>query len=174
MIWKKIDGFDYEVSYCGKVRSIAKIIIRSNGKSHTVKSKILRSAIDDGYEKVALSGSGKLRTFRVHRLVANAFCIKKENDTEVNHIDGNKLNNNADNLEWTTRKGNMRHAFDTGLAKVFIGSGHHSAKIDEIKALVIKTMLLSGFSQKEILKQYNISKYIVQDISRGKTWTHIL
>lgn len=173
MIWKKIDNYDYEVSFCGSVRSIEKTIIRSDGKPHFVKSKILRPANDQGYLKVALSGNGKLKSFRVHRLVAKAFCGCINGKYEVNHIDGNKLNNRADNLEWCNRSENVKHAFNNSLAKPLRGSKNPTSVIDEIKAMTIKTMLMSGFGPTEISKRYGVSINICKDISRGRTWNHI-
>lgn len=56
----------------------------------------------------------------VHRLVANLYLQNKYNLPDVNHIDGNKLNNNFSNLEWTTKSDNSKHAFDNGLLKGFV------------------------------------------------------
>lgn len=57
----------------------------------------------------------KCRDFLLHRLVAKAFCENPQNKSEVNHIDGNKLNNNCTNLEWVSRNENLKHAFEVGL-----------------------------------------------------------
>lgn len=70
----------------------------------------------NGYVEVCcLDENGRPHYKLLHRLVATAFCENEGDKPEVNHIDGNKLNNSADNLEWCTRADNLRHAFATGL-----------------------------------------------------------
>lgn len=172
MNWKKLDGFYYEVSDCGKVRSIARVTMRSNGKKHTVVSKVLKPATDGGgYSRVALMQNGKLITKKIHRVVAE--CFIGQSEKEVNHINGIKSDNNISNLEYVTRGQNMRHAFASGLCVPAKGSDNSNSKIDEIMALTIKTMLMSGFGPIKIAKMYGISKNITKDISRNKTWRHI-
>jgi hypothetical protein len=100
-VWKDIKGFEglYQVSNTGKVFSIR-------------RNKILQGKIDRyGYQCVVLwDGKNNYRT--IHRLVADAFVPHIKGCNVVNHLDCNKLNNNADNLEWTTVKGNTKHAYD--------------------------------------------------------------
>lgn len=64
---------------------------------------------DKGYKAVLIRDNGKERTVFVHRLVALAFVPNPDNKPQVNHIDGNKTNNRAENLEWVTLAENMRH-----------------------------------------------------------------
>lgn len=66
-----------------------------------------------GYQK-----NSKMQNFKVHRLVAIHFVPNPLILKEVNHIDGNKLNNHDFNLEWSNRSDNMKHAFSLGLAKI--------------------------------------------------------
>lgn len=110
-----IDGFPNHI-----VTNIGKVFVMSyvdlNGrrrKSHEAKQRLNV----DGYPSVLLTNSGKRMTTRVHRLVAEAFIPNPENKETVNHIDGNKENNNVSNLEWADRSEQMYHAYELGLKK---------------------------------------------------------
>lgn len=70
-----------------------------------------------GYSTIKLCKENKLYYFMVHRLVAQTFIPNPNNLPQVNHKDGNKQNNNVNNLEWCTRSYNMKHAYKTGLEK---------------------------------------------------------
>lgn len=97
-VWKSIPGYEgrYYVSNLGRVKG---------------PLKILKPTISNwGYERVRITNNaGKRTTPRVHRLVAQVFIPNPENKPEVNHIDGNKLNNNVSNLEWVTASENKLH-----------------------------------------------------------------
>lgn len=72
----------------------------------------------DGYCKITLSlDCGKRKTFSVHRLVAIAFVENPQDKKTVNHIDGSKVNNHRENLEWSTHSEQIQHAWDNGLIK---------------------------------------------------------
>ena len=101
IMWKAIEipGIDgrYEVSDLGEVR---------NTKRKTIKSQTITKR---GYYRVALYVGEKKKDFMVHQLVGNAFVPKPEGAECINHIDENKLNNRADNLEWCTLRYNARY-----------------------------------------------------------------
>lgn len=77
----------------------------------------------NGYAAVKLRTHNAKRTFLVHRLVASAFVPNPNGLAEVNHIDGDKLNNSAENLEWVTHSQNMKHSIEIGLYDP-VGNGH--------------------------------------------------
>lgn len=98
--WKKIKGYEnYEISTYGNVKSL---------KNKNIK--ILKpSKSNSGYLQVVLCKNGKTKNHFIHRLVAENFIENKNNYSEINHKDENKLNNHIDNLEWCTRLYNMNY-----------------------------------------------------------------
>ena len=99
-IWKPIDGFDgYEVSNYGKVKGKRSLLSPSGGST--------------GYFHVTLFKNGVRHTRLVHRLVAYAFVPNPDNLPIVNHLDENRANNRADNLQWTTQSQNINYGTRT-------------------------------------------------------------
>lgn len=87
--------------------------IDTNGIVYTKKGKPFKTSINShGYETVVFCINGKCTEHSVHSLVAKQFLLNPENKLTVNHIDGNKLNNNVNNLEWATYSEQMKHAFN--------------------------------------------------------------
>jgi len=111
--WKNIKGYEglYKVSNMGRVKSLERTVTRKNGIKQTIRERILKPSTDkDGYLLVSLcNGSGKVKTFKVHRLVCEAFYENPKKKPCVNHIDENKTNNVASNLEWCTYEENNNH-----------------------------------------------------------------
>lgn len=121
-IWKDIMGYEglYQVSSLGRIKSLPKKMGRPDSNRQTNKRGpiILKSKLNPknkkSYHRVNL---GSNNTITIHRLVATAFIPNPENKPTVNHIDGDKNNNCASNLEWATHKENNNHAYDLGLNK---------------------------------------------------------
>lgn len=107
-IWKDIEGTtNYEISSNGNVRN------------KTTKKILKGRKSKSGYLQVSIKfdGEEKFKNKYIHRLVAEAFIENKYNKKEVNHKDGNKLNNNLDNLEWVTSSENQKHRHSIGINK---------------------------------------------------------
>lgn len=121
--WLPISGYEsiYMVSFLGEIKSLERTFY--SGKKYTNKKtnpeKILTHTVGvDGYCRVTLKAKPlKARTFLVHRIVATAFIENKANLPEVNHLNGNKQDNRAINLEWVTPKQNSEHSWKTGLSR---------------------------------------------------------
>lgn len=119
MIYKDIIGYEglYQISSVGYVKSLNRIAkSRSSNHWYTKAERILKHEVTKfGYARVQLVKDGVITRHLVHRLVAIAFIPNSDNKLEVNHIDGNKLNNHVSNLEWVTPSENRIHAINTGL-----------------------------------------------------------
>lgn len=124
--WKDVAGYEglYQVSNTGKVRSVDRITVCKDGRLLPNKGRELYFTVSKFDEKrhlprysVQLWKNNKAKLFPVHRLVAIAFIPNPEGKPTVNHINGNPMNNNVDNLEWATYSENELHAHRMGLVK---------------------------------------------------------
>lgn len=171
-IWKDIEGYEgiYQISNLGRVKSLIRVIKRSDGKIKTFKERILKPALNTfGYPYVNLSKQGKVKSFVVHRLVVKAFILNIGNKSDVNHINGIKTDNRVVNLEWNTRSENVQHAFDNGLNNNK-GSKHTNSKLTEKEILEMRN---SKLTQTELAKIYNVSQSVISNIKNRKIWNHI-
>ncbi len=107
-IFKDIKGYEgiYQVSNMGNVKSLKRVIMRSDNRPRTIPEKIKVATEDHGYKKVGLHDKdGNSKTYTIHRLVMKTFV--HESDLYVDHIDGNKANNRLDNLRYVTNSENL-------------------------------------------------------------------
>lgn len=145
-IWKDVKGYEgiYKVSNLGMVKRLSTEVFCRAWKKRRVKEKVLKPCINThGYYALNLSHKNKKAPQRLHRIIASAFVPNPENKKEVNHKDGNKLNNALDNLEWVTHRENGIHAYENGL--------NYSAKgADNSLSKSVKQFDLSG----KFIKQY--------------------
>lgn len=115
---KPVKGFKglYEVSECGKVFSLERVVKSGRRKLYTRKERMLKpETTKDGYKRVVLYKNGVATKKPVHRLVAEAFLRNPKKKPLVNHKNGRKCSNHKENLEWATHSENTIHAIETGL-----------------------------------------------------------
>ena len=187
--WADVEGYEgyYQISNYGNVRSLDRVIKEKTGKTQTLKGRILKPRINPGgYYYIGLGKNGTKATFAVHQLEAQAFIPnpaspdgeRADSKPTVNHIDGNKLNNNLSNLEWASYSENLSHAYKTGLRQAVksseVGSKNYKRKLKPEQVLEIKRLLATGnLTHKEIATQFGVSKSIVGKINSNKYWSHI-
>jgi len=137
--------------------------------------KILRTEIDrDGYHHVIIYINGKPHRKSVHRLVAEAFIPNVYDKPEVNHIDGDKSNNSADNLEWVTTKENIKHAWDNNLSTAKKGGEHPEAVYSEKQIRQVCKMLEKNKKTMfEISDKTGVSYTVVKQIRNHIIWKSI-
>lgn len=156
--WVNFNSF-IEVSNNGEIKSHGKLI----------KGEICKA----GYRRIHVSHNGTQYKFLVHRLVAMAFIPNPDNLPCVNHKDGNKLNNNVDNLEWVTHSENQKHAYRTGLKSANgIKNGHHKLtekEVETIRALYVKGKHSENNSY-GLAKKYGVCPKTILQIINGVTW----
>ncbi|MCP4985412.1 MAG: hypothetical protein GY928_04865 [Colwellia sp.] len=174
--WENVEGSNgyYSVSNKGRVRSNTRIILDYKGQSRKLEGKIINGGITlAGYRQVSLSFNKCIKPYFVHRLTLSSFVPNIENKPQVNHKDGNKLNNTLSNLEWCTCSENTKHAFDNKLATAKgERNGRHKLKNQEV--LQIKAMLIDGkLTHSDIANKYGVHRVTISDISTGKHWSHL-
>lgn len=117
-------------------------------------------------------------TFLVHRIVADAWCENDdpENKTDVNHIDGNKLNNKPENLEWCTRKHNMIHAAQNSLLNCENRKRGEDCNLTQHSEELIRKaceLLQDGLRNVDVAKATGIGASYIKDLRNGRAWSHL-
>lgn len=160
--WKPVTISDFSNLY----------LISSFGRIKGLKNNIIRKQIlvDEGYLRINLSnGINNVKFFFCHILTALAFVSNPIWLPEVNHKKGIKTDNRFLMLEWSTRRGNIIHAFETGLSKT--GENHGKSKLTNSEALEIYNQ--PNEKRKILSKKYNISEATIKKIRNGTSWNYI-
>lgn len=150
-----------------KKYTIDDYIIKENGEvfnrhnGHKIKPQLN----DKGYLRMWIGG----KFYFIHRLVAEKYIPNPNNFPQVNHKDGNKLNNDITNLEWCSNLENRRHAIKNGLHTV--GEKCSWAKLTEKQ--VIEILQNKTSTCKELSKKYNVAYGTISDIKHHRTWKHL-
>ena len=168
--WTDIKNYEncYQVSNLGNIRSLPR-----NG---TIKHiRILKPYIDNhGYYIVTLSCKNIKKTYKIHRIVAETFINNPNNKTQINHIDGNKLNNNINNLEWCTILENNIHARENNLKPDDSGINNANSKFTKKDINYIRNMYIKGdkiYGCIALANKFKVSKSTISYIINKKTYT---
>lgn len=163
-IWRDVVGYDgkYQVSNFGRVKSF---------RYKTVPPRILKAISNGtGYLRVCLCRNGKSKSAYVHRLVAEAFIPNPDGKPQINHINGIKTDNRAENLEWCTRSENTQHALRTGLRGY--GEKHPRAKLTNEQARHIRDNP-DGLTQRKLADKFGVDRTTISAIQRGKYYCDV-
>lgn len=166
--WHEVSNYNsYMISNFGRVKSLA----RKNGRGTVKKDRILTQYIKKGYAVVALSKNGNTKYMSVHRLVAWHFSPIGHYDAsyEVNHLDGNKLNNHYLNLEWTTKSLNNIHARKMGLMG---GERTNTAKLTLKQVIDIRNSY-PLIDMPRLAEKYHVGINCISKIINRKTWRYV-
>ena len=156
--WRDVVGYEgrYQVSSMGRVKSLE----RKDCLGRTVKERILKpGVVGGGYLMVVLCAGGKQKMHKVHRLVCQAFHDNPDNKSDVNHINENKTDNRACNLEWCTRRENCNHGtHNERVAKAqskSVGQYTLDGELVKIWPSTIEVQRQTGFCQGSISQAAN-------------------
>lgn len=167
--WKLVPNTrgKYYVSNLGRVKSY---------HAKDPDGRILKqyTNFNGGYFYVGIHVNGVATKHYVHRLVAAAFCRRRHDKTQVDHLNGNRLDNRAENLEWVTRKENMRRAVAAGQIVFFKPGQGANLKLTENQVIAIKKAVRDKkMKRKEIAHKFGVSVYTVNAIMEKRRWAHI-
>lgn len=177
-IWKDVIGYKglYQVSNLGNVKSIVGIRLDKRGRFYKMPVKILKPQWDrGGYFHVSLYKNKKVSHKLIHKLVLEAFVSPCPTGYYGNHKDGNRTNNNLDNLEWCTPGENNLHAFRVLKRKPVCVSGEKNwnAKITNGDVMLARQLRKSGFTYQQIADKLGIVKSHAKRVVDGDSWKHI-
>ncbi len=171
--FRYIKGYDeiYSVSNFGRIFSHERNVSQINSfggitkriyGGYLLKPKNIKST---GYQSVCLTKNKKESTILLHRLVAMAFIPNPESKPEVNHKNGIKTDNQVENLEWNTKKENVRHAYENGLSK---SGGEHIQSIQIFQYSIDRQFIKEWGSAGEIKRKTGMTIGCICSCARGE------
>jgi len=171
--WKDIPDFEgfYQASNFGRIRSLDQIVECRNGATRQCKGKVMKLSLDRiGYQRIGLSKQRKDYPSKVHKLIMLAFVGERsDSKIQVNHIDGDKANNNLSNLEYCSHSHNMRHASVNGLLSR--AGGRKKFKNDDVFKICLEHM--KGTSTEKIAFNWNVDTSTVRKILSNTSYKKV-
>jgi len=182
-IWKSVTekGFTFNVSNNGNIRTMPGVTSFKRTKNNKTQignffykaRELSQCKASNGYMEVACRRDGVRKKFSVHRLVAFAFVPGHFANATVNHINGNKLDNRPENLEWVTLAKNTELQWETGLVNIR-GENHPSAKLTAKQVRIIRKSLQLGLTCGEVAALCNMSQTLIELIKKGVRWNSVI
>lgn len=172
--WRPVPGFEgcYEVSDHGRVRSLDRTLVLSNGQVRSYKGRIRAPRIDcHGYHKLGMYVGLVRYQKAVHRLVLEAFVGPCPEGWECRHLNGNPGDNRLENLQWGTIKENQADRLLHGTE--IRGEKHYGATLTTEDVLAIRALYAQGESQSSIGRKFKVDKRNIHAIVHRKTWKHV-
>lgn len=169
--WRFIKGFEYRysVSTLGRVRAETRICFNNRYGYYTLKPKLLKPCLNNkSYLTVTLAKNGRSFPRLVHRLVAEAFLLNPDNKPQINHIDGDRTNNNVDNLEWCSQSENNLHSYKE-LGRIKIGLKGKKSTLSKIVLQIKDNNIIAEFyGTYEAERKTGIARQSIGKVANGK------
>jgi hypothetical protein len=178
-VWENISNSDfYAVSNLGKVKRLEHRKWNSHNNSYNnCREKILSINYNNSkhYGRIAIFfQDGTKKVCGIHRLVAENFINNPLGLPQVNHLDGNKENNQTSNLEWSSPENNMQHRIHIlGIKPWKNGEDCNFTILTEEQVLSIPSLLSEGVNKREIAKMFGVSPSTITEITSGRSWKHL-
>lgn len=169
--WRQAKGFSerYFVSNMGRIFTTSAHNKKNNPAIMKPAQEFDKRRGRPGYMKTIMDG----RTVIVHRVIAATWIPNPDGKPFVNHKNGNKADNRAENLEWCTTSENIIHAYRTGLERKALGEHHHAAKMTDEQVRQFKHEWAHDrkMSRKQYAEKLGVSEAALKDIIRGRSWS---
>ncbi len=167
-IWRDVVGYEglYQISNLGRVKSLL------FGRERILKTRYSL----EGYAVIKLTKKDKGKTYHIHKLLAQAFIPNPEHKPQVNHKDGNKMNNCLDNLEWVTNSENVKHSYKMGLIKSKRGSENVQSKLsDEDVSYIRKNYKYRDkeFNAYKLAKRFGVSTSTIYRVVNNECYKNL-
>ena len=174
--WKDISDLDgkYQISSFGRVKSLSRVVNLETAQGVKERIRVLGTN-PKGYSVISLCfGHCKMKTFTVHRVVANAFIPNISNLPEINHKNLIKQDNRVINLEWVTSKQNTNHSWRFGNRKAASCETHGMASLTNDQVKIIRNLYTkNNITQIKLAEMFSTRQGVISSIVNYKTWKKI-